>query len=203
MLTSICPLGERARRQRYGLTVAAYVVSSALAAIALGALLGGAGRVVLSAAGPVASAVSVWLVAVAAAAGVAADLRWRGRHLPGPARQVNENWLSTYRGWVYGGGFGAQLGLGVSTFVVASAVYVVLVGAFASGSMLAGALIGAVFGTARAVPVLLTADVRDHLALRARMNALQQQLPTVRRTLLVTQAAVALCAALVAVAGQA
>ena len=43
---------------------------------------------------------------------------------PGPRRQVNERWLDEYRGWVYGLGFGAQLGLGVTTVITSAATYV-------------------------------------------------------------------------------
>ena len=35
------------------------------------------------------------------------------------------SWLGRYRSWVYGLGFGVQLGAGVTTVVVSSAVYVV------------------------------------------------------------------------------
>ena len=37
-------------------------------------------------------------------------------------RQVNEAWLSKYRPWVYGGGFGWQIGAGVTTYVMTAAV---------------------------------------------------------------------------------
>ena len=47
--------------------------------------------------------------------------------MPGPRRQVNERWLDEYRGWVYGLGFGAQLGLGVSTVVSSAATYVAII----------------------------------------------------------------------------
>ena len=43
MLTSISPLGERARGQRYGLTVAAHLLGGALGGATTGALLGAAG----------------------------------------------------------------------------------------------------------------------------------------------------------------
>ena len=37
-------------------------------------------------------------------------------------RQVNEDWLTNYRPWVYGGGFGWQIGAGVTTYVMTAAV---------------------------------------------------------------------------------
>ena len=36
---------------------------------------------------------------------------------------MNEEWLTSYRGWVYGAGFGAQLGTGVVTIVTSPIVY--------------------------------------------------------------------------------
>jgi hypothetical protein len=35
-----------------------------------------------------------------------------GSGCPSWQRQVDERWLTTYRGWVYGAGFGFQLGAG-------------------------------------------------------------------------------------------
>src|SRR5213080_2807837 len=97
MLTSITPLGERGRGSRWAATIVALALGSALAGAAGGLAAG--------------------------AAGVALDLGIGGDPLPGPRRQVNEQWLGAYRGWVYGIGFGLQLGLGVATIVSASAVY--------------------------------------------------------------------------------
>ena len=68
--------------------------------------------------------------------------RWRSisarLRVPGPRRQVNERWLDEYRGWVYGLGFGAQLGLGVTTIVTSAATYVALFAALLSGTPAAG-----------------------------------------------------------------
>ena len=66
------------------------------------------------------------------------------RERPGPRRQVNERWLDDYRGWVYGLGFGAQLGLGVTTVVTSAATYATLLACALSGAPGRGALIGAV-----------------------------------------------------------
>src|SRR6267378_3621772 len=105
MLASINPLGERARNQRYGVTVAAYIVGSTAA----GALLGGV------------------------------------------------------LGFV-----GAQLGLAFVTIVTASATWVAFACALLSGSALAGVAIGAIFGIARAVPILAASKIgNDPSTLRA------------------------------------
>ena len=149
MLSSITPLGERGRQRRWGATVTAYVVTSVAAGSALGAALG-----LLPAPSPDAA-----LVVVAASCLLAALLDLRPGLLPTVRRQVNEDWLTTYRGWVCGAGFGLQLGLGVVTIVTTAAVYATFASAAVSGSWRSGALIGATFGLVRAVPALLLHDV--------------------------------------------
>jgi hypothetical protein len=82
------------------------------------------------------------------------------RGVPGPRRQVNEEWLDRYRGWVYGAGFGAQLGTGVMTIVTSAATYVTLLAAFLAARPLAGALIVGVFGLVRGLTPLIAAPVK-------------------------------------------
>src|SRR5580693_517801 len=117
MLASINPLGERARGNRWGWTVVGYTVAAVAAAAALGAALGALGGLGAHGAGWRLPAIG----GVALAAGIA-DLAAPGRLLS-PRRQVDEGWLSRYRGWVYGVGFGAQLGVGVVTVVTSATVY--------------------------------------------------------------------------------
>lgn len=154
MLTSISPLGERARGNRFWHTAVAYTAGSLVGGTAMGAALGTVGWPVVDAIGSDAALV---VLAVAAVAGVLLDTAGR---LPTVRRQVDERWLATYRGWVYGFGFGAQLGLGVATIVTASTTYVALLAAFLTGSPAGGAIVGATFGAARALPLLATARVR-------------------------------------------
>ena len=78
------------------------------------------------------------VLAAAAALGVAADMGVGRLAVPSMQRQVNEDWLTTYRGWVYGLGFGYQLGLGIATIVTTSTVWLVWVVALARGSWLVG-----------------------------------------------------------------
>ena len=106
--------------------------------------------------------------------GALVDLRLLGLRLPTLRRQVNEDWLTRYRGWVYGVSFGFQLGLGVVTIVTTSAVYLTFAAAFLTGSPVGGAWIGAAFGLARASSVLWAGRVRrtDQLvALDGRLRA--------------------------------
>ena len=142
MLTSISPLGERARANRWATTVTAYVVASALGGLTIGSLLGAAG--------------SAWhasaLVAVAVCA-LAALCDVSGRR-PTLHRQVDEDWLFRYRGWVYGAGYGYQLGLGIVTIVTSASTYAMLALCFLSGGVASGAAIGGTFGLVRALPLL-------------------------------------------------
>ena len=173
MLASINPLGERGRNQHYRLTVTAYVVGSTVAGAVLGALLGLVGSPIES------HLVGLGVVAAVAVVGLALDAHAFGLRVPGPRRQVNENWLVTYRGWVYGTGFGAQLGLAFLTIVTASATWVAFACALFAGNAGAGAVIGAVFGLARALPILSAARVRDPAALRALVRRLERVRPRV------------------------
>jgi hypothetical protein len=154
MLASITPLGERGRRRRWGTTVTAHVTGSALGGAATGALVGTVGWLLLR---RVSWEGRTALLAAVLAAGLLLDLAGT---VPGPRRQVDESWLDRYRGWVYGAGFGFQLGAGIVTIVSASAVYVVFGAAIASASPAAGAAIGAVAGLLRGATLLAAARVR-------------------------------------------
>src|SRR5215212_5304876 len=181
MLASISPLGERARAARWTRTVTAYVVGSLLGGAALGAVAGVAALLLL---------------------GLLLDLRSGDQGPPSWRRQVDEAWLARYRGWVYGLGFGVQLGLGVVTIVPSSTVYGTVLLAALTGSAWAGAGIGAVFGAVRALPVLGLRRVHDRGDLHrvfARLERLRAPADAVARA---AQAAAAVAVpALVAAGG--
>jgi hypothetical protein len=101
--------------------------------------------------------VRVAALAAALAIGLAFELARGG--VPGPRRQVDKRWLNRYRGWVYGVGYGAQLGAGITTVVVSSAAYAVPLGAFLSARPVTGGAIGAVAGALRGATVLAAARV--------------------------------------------
>lgn len=163
MLASISPLGERARGQRFGLTATAYVIGSVAGGVLVGGLLGALGARTLAG---VPGAVRAAILGLAAVVAVLVDRR--ERRIPSWHRQVNEDWLSEYRGWVYGLGFGFQLGLGVVTIVTTAAVYLTLAAELLSASTVAGLVIGCTFGLARALPILggVRVDGPDGLAAR-------------------------------------
>jgi hypothetical protein len=195
MLGSITPLGQRGRIAGWSRTVGFYVAGSVAGGLLAGAVAGAFGAAV----GPPGRAVALGIAALAALAAAVVDAALRGRPLPGPSRQVNEEWLHRYRGWVYGGGFGFQLGLGVATVVTTAGVYAALVIAAASGSVATGALIGATFGFARALPVLAARRVRSTDELLRMDAGLRRLQPLAVRSAAAGQAALGVAAIALAV----
>jgi sulfite exporter TauE/SafE len=166
MLGSITPLGERGRGRRWGITVSWFFIGSTGAGAAVGASLGAVGALVLDTGLDVPWSARLLVLAALALVAIGFDthvLRWE---LPGPRRQVNENWLYAYRGWFYGATFGLQLGAGVTTFVTTAAVYLTLAAAFLTGDPVLGGALGAAFGLGRAVTLLPSVRVKsvDRLA---------------------------------------
>ena len=187
MLTSITPLGERGRGNRYAVTLTAYVLGCLLGGATTGAALG-----LVGAALPSLPA----LLLAGALCLLAAVLDLRGFRLG--RRQVDEDWLARYRGWVYGLGFGYQLGLGAVTIVTSAATLAVLGLAVLTQSVLGGLAVGLVFGGARAVPALLLGRARSHGELRALAAGLERRAPVAART---TAAALALGSAVLLTGG--
>ena len=180
MLTSITPLGERGRGNRWAVTTTAYAVGCALGGATTGLVLGTVGALLPS--------LPVLLVAGAACLlAAAADLA-PGR-LPVGRRQVDERWLGLYRGWVYGLGFGYQLGLGVVTIVTSAATFAVLAVALLTQSPVAGAVVGLVFGAARALPALLVRRVDSPERLRELARRVEQRSRAAARTTVAALAA--------------
>lgn len=158
MLSSISPLGERARNSRWWLTTTAYLLGSLAGGLAMGGLAAALGSVL-----PDPVRTSGWtlvVVAVLLLVGLGFDLRG-ARSLPSWRRQVDVAWLTRYRGWVYGVGFGAQLGFGLVTIITSATTYAAVVLAALTGHFGAGLAVGATFGVVRALPSLLMARVED------------------------------------------
>jgi sulfite exporter TauE/SafE len=153
MLSSIHPLGERGRNNRFPVTAAAYVAGSAIGGASIGFVAGSVG----------------WLAGwsapagvIATVVGVAVVLDLFGVTVPSSHRQVNERWLDTYRGVVYGFGYGFQLGAAVTTIVPTWLVPAMLVTAALSGSTTTGLVIGVAFGLVRGAALLTVAHI-DHV----------------------------------------
>jgi hypothetical protein len=192
MLSQLTPVGEASRGYRYRTTAIWFVAG----AVVGGATLGG----VMAALAAVVSALdasTVVLLGVAAAlAGLAAavDAGVLGFSPPFFHRQVNEYWLGRYRAWVYGSGFGWQIGTGVTTYIMTAAVFLTVALGALSASPPAALLIGITFGLARGLAVLLTARLRttaELFALHRRFDALAEP---VRRAVVVVQLLVAVLA---------
>ncbi len=175
MLTSISPLGERARGNRWSLTVLWLGLGAAGGGVAIGAVLGALGQASVAVAG---SGTRLVFLAVACAAAAAWDLS--GRRFPG-RRQVNEDWLVAYRSWVYGAGFGLQLGAAVTTVVNTALVPLFMLAALLAGDVTAGLLIGAAFGATRAASLALGRRVRTPDDLRQLHRRLDQSADRIRR----------------------
>lgn len=202
MLSSITPLGERGRNNRWWLTTAAYAIGSVLGGASIGGLCGAVGWLAAApfgGAGSLPAAVPLAVLAAVGVLGALADLGAGRLRVPSIQRQVNENWIGTYRGWVYGIGFGYQLGLGVATIVTSAITWVALTAAVLTGSVLGGVIVGGTFGLARAAPLLLAARVRHPGALRALHRRNQRFAPTARGLAIGAQVAVVGVALLLAV----
>ncbi len=174
MLSSIHPLGERARNNRWAVTALAFTTGAVVSGTTVGLALGGAGSILLDMT-PTTLFLTTAMVALTAGA-----LDLVGPKAPGPARQVNETWIGSFRGWVYGGAFGLELGLGVFTYVVTWGVYAALASALLTTSPLAGALVGATFGIGRSLSVLAAGYVDRPSRLVSFNRALAKAGPMVR-----------------------
>jgi len=173
MLSSIQPLGERSRGNRFTTTATAFFLGATAGGATTGLVLwviglGGRALVHLVSgprlSGPTpAEPIFVAILGIVGVIALTAD--WIGRPLPSLPRQVNEAWLTTYRGWVYGVGFGFQLGLGVVTFITAPATWMWLAALALSPSWSSAVLIGAVFGGIRGISVYTTYGVSHPAAL--------------------------------------
>ena len=188
MLSSIHPLGERARDQNWIVTAVSYVAGSVSGGAATGLAAGAIGSVALQLWEPSPTAVAVAL-ATAATVGFLADATQR--RLPTVHRQVNEDWLDAYRGWVYGAGFGFQLGLGWATIITTSLVYSTFFAAALTGSPVGGAVIGSVFGFVRSMPIWLTRRIDSPARLMSFHQRMESLAVTSARTAALAQAGVA------------
>jgi hypothetical protein len=175
MLTSISPLGERIKGNRWVVTVSWLTAGSMLGGAILGA---GCGLIGMALFGRLADSARILVLVGAFLA--AAPWDFFDRRFPG-RRQVDENWLTSYRSWVYGGGFGVQLGVGLATVVFTALVPVMMLAAMLSDSLVAAIAIGIVFGATRGASLLLAASVRTPADLRQLHRRLDEYDARVRR----------------------
>ena len=159
MLSTLTPMAERGRGRPFFPTALAFVLGSIAGGVAFGASAAVLG-VSLSFFSP--SDATRWgISALALVAGGFVDAQLIGPRLPFHRRQVNDAWLSRYRWWVYGGGFGLQVGVGVATYIMTAGVFVTLALAAFNGSPLGAVAIGTWFGVVRGLAIFAGARVHQ------------------------------------------
>ena len=193
MMSQLTPVAERGRGHRYGVTASWFV----LGALAGGATLGVAVALLALAfhAVGLSAATSSAIAALFALGGAAVDARLLPFAPPFLRRQVDENWLTSYRGWVYGFGFGWQIGAGVTTYIMTSAVFVLIAFAGLSASPLAAFAAAMTFAMVRGLAVFSTARITSPEALRAFHRRVDISAPYMRIAVAFVLGLVALVAA--------
>lgn len=196
MLSTVTPMAEVGRGHRYRWTASWFFV---------GALVGGATTGAIAALGAVGvraldlSNGTTYAVAAAAAILAASiDGRLVGPPIPHHRRQVNEDWLGRYRAWVYGSGFGWQIGTGLATYIMTAGVYLVIVLSALTAQPLTALLLCVAFGGFRGSMVLLGARLTSTERLAAFHERFEAWREPVRRAVIAIEVA---AAAVLAVAG--
>ncbi len=203
MLSTITPFGERGRGHRYAVTAGWFVAGAAAGGATLGAVAAGGAALVAGAGGTHHPAVLAGVAAGLAAAGAGMDAGLFGEVLPLIRRQVDDGWLARYRPWVYGAGFGWQIGTGLATYLMTAAVLVVAFFAALTASPAAALGVATAFGLARGLTVFLTARSATPAGLRDLHRRLDAAGPAVRWAVVGVQAGAAVALGLVAAAATA
>lgn len=193
MLSTITPIGEQGRNNRYWKSVTWFIAGAVLGGATLSLLTVGLATGVEAM--ELAGSTRVGIAAVLAAVTLASDLQLGGFRLPAHRRQVNEEWLMQYRSWVYGGGFGWQIGVGVATYITTSAVYLMIAVLALTASPLAAFTTATGFGLVRGLAVLLGRGLTTPQKMMALHRRLDELLPAAQRAIVLVQAAVLAVAA--------
>jgi hypothetical protein len=151
MVQTITPVVHGGRRGRWLGSVAAYTTGATLGAAALGALLGGVGRVL----GAPWGSAGLWAVAAVAAVFASRELLRVPIPLPNLHRQVPDWWRTFFSPPVAALLYGLGLGIGFLTYISFGTLVAVAAAASESGSALTGAVLVGAFGLARGLSVLV------------------------------------------------
>jgi hypothetical protein len=189
MLSTITPVTEQGRGRNYWATVPWYLIG----ALAGGATLGGAAAVVSIplAAADLAPEVALGIAGLFTVVSIFSDLGVGGFHLPRHKRQVDRHWLDDYRSWVYGTGFGWQIGVGLATYIVTTGIYVMVLIAILGGSPSEALLLGIVFGGIRGLAIFLGVRATTLDSLHALHRRIMQFEPGSRLVMFLIQTGVA------------
>ncbi len=174
MLSSLTPVGERSRSQRWTVTVIAFTVGNVLGGAVVGAAAGWLGTLLDPPRGPATLVLAGGLVAA-----VVADLA--GATPPSLRRQVDRTWMTRYRGWVYGLGYGIQLGTGLATYITSWATWVWLVALVLVADLRLAILMGMLHGLVRGLSLWTTWWLTSPAAIRSHHRRLVALDPWVRR----------------------
>jgi hypothetical protein len=189
MLATVTPLAEHGRGHRYRTTALWFIAGGfaggatlglAMAALALG----------VRAASPSTATLAIVACALALLA-AASDTRLGGFRLPFHSRQVNERWLDQFRPWVYGAGFGWQIGAGLVTYIKTAALYLMIALAALTASPAVALGIGALFGLVRGLAVLLGRTITSPATLAEFHRRFTRAGPVVLAVVVVCELAVA------------
>lgn len=194
MLSTMTPLAERARGHRWAATAAWYWLGAVVGGAGLGAVAAAVAALVSLA--DLGATTSLALTAGAALLAASVDLGRLGPPIPHRRRQVDEDWLGRYRPWVYGVGFGLQIGSGFATYVMTAAVYLTVALAVLSGPAAALAVC-VLFGFVRGSAVLLAARLTSFEASARFHERFEAAREPVRRSVVAVELAACLVAVVV------
>jgi hypothetical protein len=186
MLASITPLSEVGRGHRYRTTAWWFVVGSTVGGATLGVIIA-----LLTVAADALSLMPRELILVAlgaSALAIASDTNLGGLQLPVHHRQVNERWLDRFRPWVYGAGFGWQIGTGLATYIMTAGLYLMIVLVALAGKPWLGIALGVLFGLVRGLSVFLGRHITSTDTLRTFHVRFFRFGPTVRRCMVAVEA---------------
>jgi hypothetical protein len=190
MLATVTPLAERGRGHRYRATAAWFIAGGTAGGASLGLAMA-ALAVGVRAAAPT-TMVLAGTACAAAVLAAASDSRVGGFRLPFHSRQVNERWLDQFRPWVYGAGFGWQIGAGLVTYIKTAALYLMIVLAALTASPATALGIGVLFGLVRGLAVLLGRGITSPASLAQFHRRFTRAGPVVLGVVVACELAVAL-----------
>ena len=178
MLSSITPMTEQGRGYRFAGTATWFTLGGLVGGLTTGAVAAGGAAVVHAL--DLSDTVRWGLAAAIAVATAAIDLGVTGINLPIFKRQVDDAWLRRYRAWVYGAGFGWQIGTGVATYIMTAGVFLTIALAVLTGSPTAAVAIGATFGLVRGSAVWIGRSASSPAALGEVHDRLDRLAPASR-----------------------